>query len=250
MLTSTDAVVLGARKYSDSSKIITYYTKDDGRLTAIAKGARSAKNKYGNSLEPLSICRISYYKKENRDMQLLSGADTLKNLRLIYESQEHLLFGLAILESVNRTANANEKNEELFNMLVKSIILLNENIENPFSLFVHFQLQLAEILGFGLELTRDILYMESEEDTGTGYSVSLQNGGIINARNTQSKDSFRLNAGIINRLIKISGDIPENSSGIWFSEKTKSLVVNFLSQYFGYHLDKYYSFRSLTLLNL
>lgn len=250
MLINTDAVVLNSRKYSDSSKISVFFSKEEGKVTTIAKGARSSKNKYGSALEPLSLCNISYYRKQGRELHLLSGAESIHNLKSLYELPEHMLFGLAILESLNQTVNIDEKNEELFNLLKKTIILLNANFENPFSLFVYFQLQLAEILGFGLELTRDMLYMDSDSDSSKVYPVSLQNGGIINNGLAFEKNSFRLNKGIINKIIGITAYTAEECAAFRFDDTMKSLLVNFLSQYFSYHLDKFFNYRSLTLLNI
>ena len=53
VLTTTDAIVLKAMKYRDTSRIVTFYTRAFGKLRAIAKGARGPKNKFGSALEPL-----------------------------------------------------------------------------------------------------------------------------------------------------------------------------------------------------
>ncbi len=250
MLVNTDAVVLNSRKYSDSSKISVFFTLEEGKVTTLAKGARSTKSKYGSVLEPLSLCNISYYRKQGRELQALAGAESIINLKPLYELPEHMLIGLALLESVNQAVQNDEKIEELFHLLKKSVILLNGNIDNPFSLFVYFQLQLAEILGFGMELTRDMIYMDSDGDINKPYRVSLQNGGIIHHGAAFEKHSFLLDINIINNIIRIASDHPEGSSAIIFTEKMKNQAASFMSHYFSLHLDRKFGYRSLTLLNI
>ena len=77
MIESTDAIVLRAIKYGDTSKIVTLYTRRFGKVAVIAKGARSAKSKFGSALEPMSLIQAVFYRKENREVQLLSQADLL-----------------------------------------------------------------------------------------------------------------------------------------------------------------------------
>ncbi|MBI5464877.1 MAG: recombination protein O N-terminal domain-containing protein, partial [Ignavibacteriales bacterium] len=43
MIVKTDAVVIKSMKYSDTSKIVALYTKEFGKLSVIAKGARANK---------------------------------------------------------------------------------------------------------------------------------------------------------------------------------------------------------------
>ncbi len=248
MLINTDAITLHSRKYGDSSKIVTYFTREEGRVSVIAKGARSLKSKYGSSLEPMSICRIAFYKKPNRDLHLLSGSESTTSLKKLYESPEHIIYGLAIIESASQTINSDEKNEELFSLLIKSIILLNEKIENPFSLFAYSQLQLAEILGFGLELARDEQYMDTDGDSKGKVLLSLHNGGIDRRQLTPHKDYFMMEPEIVNRLIAIGRSPFESCFSYCFTDAMRPVITSFFSRYFSFHLDKVFKYRSLSLM--
>ena len=86
MIVSTESVVLNSRKFGDTSKIVTFYTKEGGLIKAVAKGSRASKNKFGSSLEPLSHSFISYYEKPEKDLFLLSKAETINPFRKITDS--------------------------------------------------------------------------------------------------------------------------------------------------------------------
>ena len=46
----TDSVVLKTKIYRDKSKLVTLYTKSHGKLTAVAKGVRDVKTRWGGVL--------------------------------------------------------------------------------------------------------------------------------------------------------------------------------------------------------
>ena len=69
MLCSTSAIVLNYTKFGDTSLICNLYSKDYGKFSIIAKGARSLKNPHGAILEPLNYIDLIYYFK-----QILSDA--------------------------------------------------------------------------------------------------------------------------------------------------------------------------------
>ncbi|MCB0821025.1 MAG: recombination protein O N-terminal domain-containing protein, partial [Bacteroidetes bacterium] len=58
--------------YLESSKIIYSYTREFGKQTLVAKGARRTKSKFGASLELGSIVELKYYKKSNKDLHNLT----------------------------------------------------------------------------------------------------------------------------------------------------------------------------------
>ena len=104
MIVSTEAVILKTMKYRDTSRIVTLYTRDFGRLSVIAKGARSRNNKFGASLEPLSHVSAVLYKNEHRDLHLLSKCEISTQFRRIPEDLERLSTAMAIIELSPRIA--------------------------------------------------------------------------------------------------------------------------------------------------
>ena len=95
MLTKTEAVVLKAVKYRETSKIVTLYTKKFGKINAVAKGAMLTTSKFGASLEPMSYILAVLYKKETREVQFLSQADLIKPFSIFAFSNQAKLLKVA-----------------------------------------------------------------------------------------------------------------------------------------------------------
>lgn len=245
MILNTEAVVLNSRKYGDSSKILKLFTREDGIVPVIAKGARKTRNKYGSSLEPLSNTFATIYVKQGRSLQILSNSEHKKPLRKIYESMEHLAAGLMMLESVSQTQDEGAANEELFDLLISSLHLLDEICDNPFSLFVAFQLYLAELSGFAIDPHSVNDQIDNFENGKVDFS--LQNGSF-DTSNGKNSEIISIKRSSFEILRKISTLSYEESSKVVINQKNVKDLLDFFVRYFSFHLEKKYWFRTYKLL--
>jgi DNA repair protein RecO (recombination protein O) len=74
-----EAIVLRTTNVGDQDKIAVLFCREKGVLRGVAKGARKFGNRFGSSLEPLSVVRVFYYEKEHRDLITISGCDLLES---------------------------------------------------------------------------------------------------------------------------------------------------------------------------
>lgn len=147
-IVKTEAVVLKAMKYRETSKIVTFYTREFGKLSAIAKGARLPKNKFGASLEPMSYALLVLYKKEHRDLHLISQCDLLKSFRHLSEELDKMAVGMSVIELVDKVSHDEEANEKLFRLLIDVLAAVNTATKQAWNLLYGFEIRLATILGF------------------------------------------------------------------------------------------------------
>src|SRR5947209_15956155 len=73
----TDALVLRAIDYSETSQVAWFFTREHGRVHVIAKGARRPRSPFEGSLEPLVRGEIVFYRKKRHTTDE-SGLDLLK----------------------------------------------------------------------------------------------------------------------------------------------------------------------------
>lgn len=76
-LDQSEAIVLRSFNIGDQDKIVVLFSREKGLLRAIAKGARKFGNRFGSSLEPMSLVRIFYHEKERKELLTLSNCDLL-----------------------------------------------------------------------------------------------------------------------------------------------------------------------------
>jgi len=148
MLIKTEAVILKTMKYRDTSKIVTFYTKEYGKLKGIAKGARTAKNKFGSALEPMTLSKLVVYKKEHRDLHLISQCDAIDSFKHLTEDLDRMTTAMAVIELMNQVTHQEERNPALFALLGETLSALNSSFKNYPSYLQAFRLRLAMLFGY------------------------------------------------------------------------------------------------------
>ena len=70
----TEAVVLRSLRFGEADRILHLYTRDSGRVGAIAKGVRKTKSRFGARLEPLSHVELVLHQGSG-ELHTVTGAD-------------------------------------------------------------------------------------------------------------------------------------------------------------------------------
>lgn len=181
MLTKTEAVVLKAMKYRETSKLVTLYTKKFGKINAVAKGAMLPTSKFGASLEPMSYILAVLYKKETREIQFLSQADLIKPFLNLYSDYNKMVLGLSICELIYRLIKFEEENQKIFKLLVDTLDKLNEAEKNEMNFLWFFIIHLLEVSGFKINFNSCISCGEKLSDENLSKKVIFlsDKGGFL-----------------------------------------------------------------------
>lgn len=146
-IVKTEAFVLKSFRYGETSKIVTLFTKDFGKLNAVVKGARTYKSKICGVLESMNYINTVIYLKENRDLQLLTNAEYKKSFGNILIDFERLQASFRIIEMLNKSVIENDINRNIFELLINTYEMLNDAESNVYRCILHFQIQLVNVLG-------------------------------------------------------------------------------------------------------
>src|SRR5579885_879781 len=72
------ALVLRTTDWSESSRIATLWTREFGKVRALAKGGRRLKAHFENALDLLTLCRIVFLRKSSDSLDLLTEAQVIQ----------------------------------------------------------------------------------------------------------------------------------------------------------------------------
>src|SRR6266850_351054 len=75
--TVTPAIVVRARAFGESDKIVTFLTRDLGKVTGIAKGAKRSKRRFVNVLEPFTHVNVRLRQRPASDLAFISACELL-----------------------------------------------------------------------------------------------------------------------------------------------------------------------------
>ena len=110
-------------RYGEADRIIHLYTPRHGRLSAIAKGARRARSRFGARLEPFGHVAVVLHVGRG-DMHTVTGADTLAVHPALREHAATLDAAARACDAVARLFETPEPHPEVFRLLVNELALL------------------------------------------------------------------------------------------------------------------------------
>lgn len=141
----SEAVVLSRKSFQDADRLVTFYTKDLGKITCIAKGVKRPTSRKSGHLEPATHCTIFVAKGKNLD--ILTEVETQRAYGLEHLSQRTANEAYHLLELVDHLTVQNQKNKEVFELLLAFLRSIGAN-KNKNALIAAFKIKLLSSLGF------------------------------------------------------------------------------------------------------
>ena len=140
-----EAVVLARRNYGEADRILVIYSKNFGKLHLIAKGVRKLKSKKRGHIEVFSYVKFSAVRTKGLD--LITEVETLDTFGKVRSDLKKVALAYYFMEVVGKTTREDEKNEELFFVILEYLKKLKRE-ERLKSLKNSFIKDALVILGF------------------------------------------------------------------------------------------------------
>jgi DNA repair protein RecO (recombination protein O) len=121
----TEAIVLRSLRYGEADRILHLYTRQRGRVGAIAKGIRKTKSRVGARLEPLSHAEVMLHEGSG-ELQTVTGVDLVSAHRSAREQPYRLNVGLIGAEAMLKLYVEPEPNAKAFAALARFLDALDE----------------------------------------------------------------------------------------------------------------------------
>jgi len=75
----SETFVLRTYPYREADLIVSFFTRDQGKLRGVARRARRPKSTFGSGLERLSQVRMAYFLRDNAELASLSGCELIES---------------------------------------------------------------------------------------------------------------------------------------------------------------------------
>jgi DNA repair protein RecO (recombination protein O) len=126
----TEAVVLRSMRYGEADRILHLYTPNRGRVSAIAKGVRRARSRFGGRLEPFFRLRIELHEGRS-ELLTVTGAQTLEGHARLRGDARALDAAARACDAVGRLFETSEPHPGVYNLLCRKLSLLDEQAGAP-----------------------------------------------------------------------------------------------------------------------
>ncbi|MBU1133051.1 DNA repair protein RecO [Patescibacteria group bacterium] len=176
---NTQAIVLKSTKFRDADKIFTLYTKDEGKISAIARGVRKISSRRAGNLDSLNVIsvKISESKGGFKNIDEVKTLQSFKELKKDLETSKRAYF---ILELVHKTVEEGEKDERLYDLIIRSLKLLSTPRCNPDLAVVYFEIVFMKELGYQLDFENCVkCQKEIFSSISRKYAFNISRGGFV-----------------------------------------------------------------------
>jgi DNA repair protein RecO (recombination protein O) len=147
-LLETEALILRTYNFAEADKIVVCLTRQAGLIRGVAKGCRKLKSRFGASLEPFTLAKITYYHKENQELVSLGQVDILESHFKI-SSDPDTLAGLAYMgDLVIEFSPPYEVNEKLYRMVKACLDAVSSSKADLQIILRYFEVWLLKLEGY------------------------------------------------------------------------------------------------------
>ncbi len=110
------AIVLRTVDFSESSLVVTLFTREFGKISGLAKGAKRLKGSFESALDLLAHCRIVFLRKSSETLDLLTEAKLQRRFRVTGPGLEGLYAGYYVAELLSAMTDPYDPHPEVFDL--------------------------------------------------------------------------------------------------------------------------------------
>ena len=229
-----DALVLKSVPLGEADLLVTLFSREAGKVRAVAKGARRSTAKLVGHLEPLTVTRLAL--SRGRSLDVVSQAETLENFTSLKTDLAAVSRGLQVAELVDGFGSESSPNEPLYQLALSTLSAIGQAPGDDLPL-LHFQLHLLAVSGLLPELRNCVECRRDIEPDRHRYSAD--GGGVFCPDCTPDQAGLRplsLRALKVLRLLSRShaADLPTLSLDPALTRELKAILTGTVQ----YWLDK------------
>lgn len=172
------ALVLRVVAFSETSSVVTLFTREFGKVRGLAKGARRPKGPFESALDLLALCRIVFLPKSSDALDLLTEARLERRFRAAGRDLSRLYAGYYVAELLQELTLDGDPHPELFDAACEVLASLGREGLPVAALILHFELTALRVLGHLPALDRCV---ECGKPVGRGgrTAFGLAAGGVL-----------------------------------------------------------------------
>jgi len=175
-LYESDAFVLRTYKLGETDHIAVLFTRDFGKLRAVARRSQSLRRHTASYYQPLTLLRVIVFGRPSQALYRMNSVDIVDAMRPLHENFEHLRCGLYVTELIDVVTHDHEPVPELFTLVHQTFAALARTPHTTMLLRL-FELRVLMIIGYTPQLISCVRCMADVPSQADAFSPAL--GGML-----------------------------------------------------------------------
>jgi DNA repair protein RecO (recombination protein O) len=244
----TEAILLRSLDYGESDRIVTFYTRDYGKLRGIAKGARRSRKRFANALELFCNSEIVFSRKGRDNLALIEESRVHRHFENIRQDLDKTLMSSYLIELTDQFTLEDKKSEELF-ALLHDFLAQIDGADCTEALMRFFELRLLTCVGYQPVLDRCVA-CQAPLNGDDIYHFHVRAGGIRCGACRQSGEaSLPVSPGTVKTLLMSRDMDPTRMNRLLMSERSahesRQIMLHFIRHLLGKELKSLQVFQQI-----
>lgn len=234
---TTEAIVLKQFDLGEADKIITFYTRDLGKVRAVAKGVRKSKSTISGLVLPFSYNKVLFYK--GKSLYRVNSIESIFHFTQLREDLTKMAYATLMAEIVEKLGLEDEPNEGLFSLLLMGYYQLLKADKSQFNYIeLIYKIRLLEIIGIKPELTRCVNCNKDIEINSINL-FDLNLGGIVcnDYERNGSNEVYKISGESIQILRKLLDSGIKKITKLQMSKIAYQELDKLINDFIVFHLD-------------
>ncbi|MEG2658461.1 MAG: DNA repair protein RecO [Clostridiales bacterium] len=224
---AADAIIIKAMNYGESTRIFTLFSREYGKLSAIAKGVKRPKSTMKGHLQLGNRCNLMLY--QGKSMDTISQAVALETYPQIRSNPQAYLYVSYFMELLNIALPEKESNSAVFDLTHQVFSKIdNKNTE---SMARYFEINLMTLIGYEVDFKR---CSNCGEPLKEGYLSSRFPGPICK----DCGGGVFISPQAIYGLDYYNKTPIEQLNRLKLNEETEKIMAKVMQELVAYHLER------------
>lgn len=170
----TEAIVLRRRDFGEADRLLTLYSREYGKIRAIAKGARKPQSRKTGHVE--LFMRTRFLVAQGRNLDIVTQAEMVEGYHRLRDDLVRTTYASYVVELLDRFTPDEDRNGQVYDLLSDALRWL-ERSDNLLLAARYYELHLLALLGYRPQLFRCVSCGEDVEEQDQAFSAEL--GGVL-----------------------------------------------------------------------
>lgn len=234
----SEAIILKIREFRETSLIVSFFTKDFGKVSGIIKGIRNQPQRYGGMPKTFARNHIIFYEKSNSDLNLVTHCEEKEVFPSIRRDWEKTNYAHYFVELLDIVTPAFDKNEPLFTLIVDSLAALSQDFPGR-QIARLFEVRLLNLSGFKPRLDGCVNCQGKIRAEHSPARFSAVLGGMLcPGCFTLDRNAKAVNKGTLASITYIENANWQKSLQLKMNGEVAAELAGILSNFLDIHLDK------------
>jgi DNA repair protein RecO (recombination protein O) len=229
------ALVLRVIDFSETSGVVTLFTREFGKVRALAKGARRPKGPFESALDLLAVLRIVFLRKSSDSLDLLTEAKLERRFRPPRGELSNLYAAYYVAELLSELTDDYDPHPRLFDAADETLLAL-ASVGGASAALARFELTALRELGHLPSLARCGECGADIEPKGRVPFSQLAGGVLCDSCRAGQKQIISISEGVLAALVRFSEPESDHWRRVELDQPTYGELRGVLNHYWTHLL--------------